>query len=137
MARMSDLASRYGSPNRTARFTLLAVVVLVVAALLGWLVWVMVVHSRPLVHSQTVSYQVVDDHAATARFAVVRREAEVRASCLLRAYAEDHAVVGEANVPVAAGVPLRTTVEATVRTERRATSVELLGCTSEGQSRRR
>jgi hypothetical protein len=137
MARMSDLASRYGSPNRTARFALLSVVVVVVAGLLAWLVWVMVVQSRPLVHSQAVSYQVVDEHAATARFTVVRREADVRASCLLRAYAEDHAVVGEANVPVAAGEPRRTTIGATVRTERRATSVELLGCVSEGQSRRR
>ena len=134
---MSDLASRYGSPNRTARFAMLSVVVVVVAALLAWLVWAMVVHSRPLVHSQAVGYQVVDDHAATARFTVVRREADVRASCLLRAYAADHAVVGEANVPGAAGEPRRTTVDATVRTERRATSVELIGCVSAGQSHRR
>ena len=134
---MSDLASRYGSPNRTARFAQLTVVAVVVAALLVWLVWVMMVHSRPLVHSQALSYQVEGDHAASARFTVVRRGADVRASCLLRAYAEDHAVVGEANVPVAAGEPRRTTIGATVRTERRATTVELLGCVSEGQSRRR
>jgi len=60
----------------------------------------------------------------------------VRASCLLRAYAEDHSVVGELPVPVESGAPTRSVV-ATVRTERRATAVELVGCSAPGQEERR
>ena len=52
---------------------------------------------------------------------------------MLRAYAEDHTVVGELSfTPERSG---RT--DQTVRTERRATSVELMGCTAEGQNRPR
>ena len=49
----------------------------------------------------------------------------MRATCLLRAFAEDHSVVGELSFTPEYGAdqPL----EETVRTERRATSLELIG----------
>ena len=47
------------------------------------------------------------------------------ASCLLRAIAEDHTTVGEV-----AFEPVDGRNEVSVRTERRATSVELVGCTA-------
>jgi hypothetical protein len=103
---------------------------------LAWLVWVTVVHSRPLVSSKLVGFDVPSEHVATARFAVTRRESDVPASCLLRAYAEDHAIVGERSMRVAAGHGTRM-VEASLRTERRATAVEVVGCTAPGQQQRR
>jgi hypothetical protein len=75
-------------------------------------------------------------HAVTARFTVVRRDAGVEASCLLRAFASDHSIVGELNVPVAGGDPV-STLSSTVRTEREATTVDLVGCTTAGQRQAR
>jgi hypothetical protein len=61
----------------------------------------------------------------------------VRASCLLRAYAEDHSVVGERHVAVGPERRARVTLTSSVRTEREATSVELIGCTTAEQKRPR
>jgi hypothetical protein len=55
----------------------------------------------------------------------------VQASCTLRAYAEDHTTVGELTFSPEPGSGSRQ-VE-TIRTERRATSVESVGCTAPGQ----
>ena len=41
-----------------------------------------------------MTYDVRGQHAAEARVTVVRRSADVEASCLLRASASDHSVVG-------------------------------------------
>ena len=69
------------------------------AVFLGWLVWVILYHGRPLVQSELVTYDVRGQHAAEARVTVVRRSADVEASCLLRASASDHSVVGELSLP--------------------------------------
>jgi hypothetical protein len=127
-----DLIERYGRPSRTRRPLVVAVAGLLAVVGLGWLVWTSVEHSRPEVSSQLVGYGVRGDHAVTASFTVVRRDTGVRATCLLRALAADHAVVGELNVPVTSG-PLTARVESTVRTERRADSVDLIGCTADGR----
>jgi len=131
---VSDLASRYGAPHRLRRPAVLGVAVLLAAAFVAWLVWAVAFHGRPEVTSELVSYDVqAGEHATKASFAAVRRSADVTASCLLRAYAADHSVVGEATVTVGPGGATSSTQGTTVRTERRATSVELVGCTAEGQ----
>jgi hypothetical protein len=127
-----DLAERYGTPSRARRPLLVALVTLLAVVGLGWLVWTAVEHSRPQVTSQLVRYDVAGEHAATAGFTVVRRDPGVRATCLLRAFAADHSIVGELNVPVSSG-PLTQRVDRTVRTERRADSVDLIGCSASGQ----
>ncbi len=135
-----DLAERYGtgrSARRRTRLAVAAAVVTLAVAGLVWLVWVMLVHGRPLVHSDLVSFDPRGQHAVDARFTVVRRSADVQADCLLRAYASDHSIVGELNVPVGRSVPTTTTLDATVRTERLATSVEMVGCSADGQPQRR
>jgi hypothetical protein len=96
----------------------------------------MIFHGRPEVTSQLVGYDVQGEHAATATYTVVRRDSGVRASCLLRALAEDHAVVGELTVPVTSG-PTTVRMRSTVRTERRAGSVELVGCNTPDRPARR
>ena len=134
---MTDLAERYGSPSTTSRKAVVAVVVLLAGAGLSWLVWVMLVQGRPLVQSDLVGFDPVDDHKASATFTVVRRDADVAASCLLRAVAADHTIVGELDVAVGPGGETTQTLERTVRTERAATSVDVVGCTADGQSRPR
>ena len=132
---MSDLTHRYGSPRRGQRTLVLAVVALVVTAGLAWLVWAIVLNSSPQVRSAIISFDVRGQHQAVARYSVVRSSREVRASCLLRAYAEDHSVVGERNVAVGPEHPASATLTSSVRTEREATSVDLIGCTTAEQKR--
>ncbi|MGN6574667.1 MAG: DUF4307 domain-containing protein [Nocardioides sp.] len=134
---MTDLSERYGSPSATRRKAIVAVVVVLVAAGLSWLVWVMLEHGRPEAQSSLVSFDAVGQHAAVATFTVVRRSEDIEASCLLRALAADHTIVGELEVPVGPGGPRVQTLERTVRTERQATSVDVLGCSTPGQPQRR
>jgi hypothetical protein len=122
-----DLTERYGAPPRARRPLILAVVGVLAVAGVAWVVWVVVFASRPEVTSQLVAYQVRGEHAATATYTVVRRDADVRASCLLQALADDHAVVGELEVPVTSG-PTSIRLTSSVRTERRAATVQLVGC---------
>jgi hypothetical protein len=130
------LAERYGAPSRARRPLVVGLVAVLVVASAAWLAWVMVFHGRPEVTSQLVGYDVQGEHAATATYTVVRRDSGVRASCLLRALAEDHAVVGELTVPVTSG-PTTVRMRSTVRTERRAGSVELVGCNTPDRPARR
>jgi hypothetical protein len=134
---VTDLAARYGTRSEGRRRALVAVVVVVAAAGLAWLVWAMLVHGRPLAQSDINGFETVDQHRTTASFTVVRRDADVVASCLLRAFAADHSIVGELDVTVGPGGDTRQTLERSIRTEREATSVEVMGCTADGQSQRR
>jgi len=133
---MTDLANRYGAPSPARRRALVGLVVLVAAAGLAWLAWAAIYQSTPKVQSDSTGFEIVDDHSATAEFTVVRSDADIRATCFLRAIAEDHSIVGELTEAIRPGAET-TQVKVTIRTERRATTVELLGCTAPGQNRRR
>ena len=91
-----------------------------------------VTYTTPDVTSDLVSFEVTDDHETRARLDVRLGEDDVEATCRLRAFAEDHTPVGEL-----AFTPVRGTNEVVIRTERRATTVEKLGCTAPGQPRPR
>jgi hypothetical protein len=132
-----DLAQRYGTAPTHRRRLVTAGVVLLALVAVAWLAWVIAFHGRPLVRSDLVSFDVRGEHAAAATFTVVRRSEDVEASCLLRATAADHSIVGELNFTVDAGSPETSTLTREVRTERAATSVALLGCVAEGQNQRR
>jgi hypothetical protein len=134
---VTDLSERYGSPSGTRTKALVALVVVLVAAGLSWLAWVMLEHGRPEAQSSLVSFSAEGEHAAVARFSVVRRSADIEADCLLRAFAADHMIVGELNVTVGPGEPTTETLQRTIRTEREATSVDLVGCSTDGQTQRR
>jgi hypothetical protein len=125
------LADRYGAPSPVRRRVLVGAVGVVVAGFLGWLAWAAWFHATPPVESELVTWAVVDDHEATATVTVSLQEG-VAASCVVRAVAEDHATVGEV-----AFTPTDGSNEVSVRTERRATALTLVGCTAEGQPRPR
>ena len=129
------LADRYGAPRPGRRRALLAGCAVVVLAFLGWLAWTTWEHANPRVDSELLSFEVVDEHTVTAVVQIELAEDDVVARCLLRAIAEDHSAVGDLSFTPDPGAGDR--VEVTIRTERRATSVESLGCLADGQSRRR
>ena len=128
------LADRYGRPAPWRRTAVVVGSGLVGVLGCAWLAWSTLFHATPDVSSEIVGWEVVDDHAITARIDVVLRgDAEdLGATCQVRAIAADHTVVGEASFVPEDG---RNKVE--VRTERRATSVESVGCTSADQRRAR
>jgi hypothetical protein len=133
---MTDLANRYGTPNPARRRVLVGLVGVVAAAGLGWMAWVVIYQSNPKVHSELSSFKVIDEHTVTATLTVVRRESDTDATCYLRALADDHTNVGESSTTVDSG-PKRQSVTIELRTERRATAVESLGCTAPGQNARK
>ena len=127
----TDLADRYGTAPRWRRPVAVSLGVVLAVVGLGWLGWTMWFHTTPAVRSELVSFEVTSDHETAARLDV-RVGDGVDATCRLRAFAEDHTPVGEL-----AFSPTSGTNEVVIRTERRATTVEKLGCTSEGQPRPR
>ena len=132
----TDLAERYGTGSRRRRPVVVALAVVLLLAGAAWVTWAAGHHGRPSVTSQLAAYQVRGEHAVRTTFTVTRRDPRVAASCLLQAVAADHSGVGELTVPVRSG-PASSRVSATLRTERRATTVELLGCTAPDQPGRR
>jgi hypothetical protein len=134
---VTDLATRYGTPRPVRRRLLVAGASIIALAFLGWLAWVIVEHSAPEVTSDVVSFEILDQHSASATFTVARRTSEVEASCLLRAQAADHSIVGELNVTVGPGGNRVERLTETVRTARMATTVDVVGCRAEGQKHRR
>lgn len=130
------LAERYGR-DRTSRGRGVVVASgLLGAVALGWLLWVIWFESTPAAQSQLQTYDVVSGDLATAQVTVTLADPEVEASCLVRASAADSSVVGERNFQVT-GVEGPQRLEVEVRTEREATTVEMIGCTAPGQSRPR
>ena len=133
MSAPTDLSDRYGAPAPWRRAVLLGLSVALAAAFLGWLGWTIWAQSTPEVESEMVGWEAVGEHEASAVVQIELDDDAEGVSCVLRAYAEDHTVVGELNfTPDRSGLD-----QQTIRTERLATSVELLGCTADGQNRRR
>ena len=131
----TDLASRYGT-SRTHRLPTVVGVVIALAGL-GWLGWAIWGQSDPKVTSALVTFDVANPHSASARIQVHLQSTDVRATCTLKATARDHTVVGERDVVVPQDRGRTMVLEPRIRTERKATSVELEGCVANGQKRPR
>ena len=134
----AGLEERYGVPRPGVRRAVVGGSALVAVLGLSWLGWTAYVHSTPRVASEIVSFRVLDEHQVTARVDVRVADADVAGSCTLRAFAEDHTIVGEARFEVGgARFVDGARIARAIRTERRATAVELLGCTAPDQPRPR
>ena len=146
---MTDLADRYASKRR-GRLVVVVAATVVAVAFLGWLAWSTWSYSTPEIRSELVSYEVTGEHEAVALVDVHLKDRNIVGTCTLQAFATDHTVVGERVFEVPGpeegadeGTEGATddqdggTMAVTVRTERRATSVELVGCTTPDQSRPR
>ena len=135
MSTQDALTERYGAPSAARRRLLLVATVLLALVFLGWLAWTVAGHSRTQVTSELEGFSVIDDSTVSAVLVVNLQDDDVEASCRLRAFAEDHTTVGELAFTPDPTAGRRQVVE--IRTERRATSVESLGCTADGQNRPR
>jgi hypothetical protein len=129
-----SLAERYGEPSAHRRRLLVAATAVLALVFLGWLTWTVVGHTQTEVTSELEGFSVIDDSTVSVVL-VVSLADDVEATCRLRAFAEDHTNVGEVAFTPDPGVGRRHVVE--IRTERRATAVESLGCTTDGQKRPR
>ena len=132
----TDLAARYGRTGPRRRPLLFGVAGLLAVGGLAWLVWVAFVQSTPTVASRLVSFDVTSATSVSATLEV-ERTADVAAVCRLQAKAEDFAIVGEVTVTVPADGPRRRSLTTTLTTQRRATAVVLVGCTTEDSRRAR
>jgi Domain of unknown function (DUF4307) len=138
VSQQDSLTERYGASSPVARRALVAVVVVVAAAFFGWVAWTALEQGNPEATSELVGWTVDDEHQVTARVDVRIDDDDVVATCRLRAIAEDHTVVGELHFDVrAADLEDGNVLERTIRTERLATSVERVGCTTPDQPRPR
>ncbi|HWJ12038.1 MAG TPA: DUF4307 domain-containing protein [Nocardioides sp.] len=130
-----SLARRYGAPSPGRRVATLVLAGVVAAGFLGWLLWAMLFHSNPEISSEEIGHEVLDDHTATIRVQIEIDDDIDEPECALRAISHDKAVVGETTFsPDPDQGPV---YEVEVRTERRATTVEWLGCKAPGQPRYR
>jgi hypothetical protein len=131
----STLEERYGAPSRGRRRLLVLLSAVLAVAFVGWLAWVIHDQTSPEVSSELETFSIDDAHTVTAVLVVHLASDDVKASCLLRAYAEDHTTVGDHSFTPDPSAGRRQVV--TFRTERQATSVEKVGCTAPGQDRPR
>lgn len=129
-----DLAERYRGPGRAQRLVALVVVATLVVSGVGLLTWTVIFQSNPSVRSDLTAFTVPDDHRAVATITVARASRSTKATCRLRALAADYTVVGEVDRRVFDG-PAEQTLRVELRTERRATAVDLVGCTTPDQPR--
>ena len=136
---MSDLlAERYGGPRRARRMMLLVLVGVLVVAGLGWVAWAAWFHSNQPIRGRIVSFETVSPHEVRARVDLDVADpekgtgtgTETTGTCLLRATAVDHSIVGELNVRVEEIDP-DTDPWISIRTEREATTVELVRCSAD------
>lgn len=134
---MTDLAERYGTHRPVRRVVTIGAAAAVVVALLAWLAWAAWFQGRPDVQSAQRNFAIAGQHTAKSTVEVKLRSTSIEASCVLRALAEDHSVVGELNFRVSGKDGEHQTFEKVMRTERRPTTVELIGCTTVDQVRPR
>jgi hypothetical protein len=127
----SDLSQRYGAPAPWRRQALVAATAVLALVFLAWVAWVAWSHGTPAAESELVSYDVRSASSAIAHIDV-QLEDGADATCRVRAFAEDHTTVGEISF-----TPQQGRNDVVIRTERLATSVDLIGCTTPDQERPR
>ena len=89
------LERRYGTRRPGRRLAVIVVTVLVAGAGLGWLFWAAIVHANPAVDADVAGFHVKSVHRVEATVEVRVRDNDSAGTCLLRASAQDHSVVGE------------------------------------------
>ncbi|GAA1587427.1 hypothetical protein GCM10009804_49400 [Kribbella hippodromi] len=132
----TDLNARYGKPGRSRRPLVIGGLGVLALVALVWLVWVAWIQSNPAVTSQLQGFEVVSPTSAKATITVDRSKSE-EASCRVQAKAADFSIVGEVTVTVPADSARHQTLPVTLTTQRSATSVVLVGCTTPTQHRPR
>jgi hypothetical protein len=122
------LAQRYGADRPRRRGPVIAAAAVLVTALLVWASWAAWFQDEPSIEANVTAYDVVSTHEVRVEVAVHFRDKDPHGSCLLRASARDHSIVGERNMTAAELRDARGSW-ISIRTERRATTATLVRCT--------
>jgi Domain of unknown function (DUF4307) len=122
------LRRRYPKP-RMPRPLLVGLIGVGVVLALTWLVWTALLHSRPAVAAQVVSFRIDSDTSVSATISIERRDPSLPATCRVLAQATDYQPVGEQQVPIAASTNRVVEADLMFTTLRRATAVVVKGCT--------
>ena len=122
-ARIPTPPGRYGTPSRSRRVALIAAVGAVVVLFLGWLVWAAWHHANTTVSGDITSFSVVSPHEIAVTISVQRATGAL-VVCTVEARASDHELVAAQDVTVPAGQSGSVQVDATIRTDREATSAD-------------
>ncbi len=130
------MSDRYGAASPARRRLVILVSGLVGLVALAWVAWATWFETTPDVQSSLRTFSVVDEHTVKTSVGVHLSDEGVVASCKVRAYGRDHSIVGELNFKVTGETGTRPH-DVTFRTEREATSVEVVGCTTKDQARPR
>ncbi|MFC6152680.1 DUF4307 domain-containing protein [Nocardioides yefusunii] len=132
MSTPTDLKARYGAPSPVLRQVGRGAVLVLGVVFVGWVLWAAAFHATPPVKSELFSFDVNDEHSVTVVLDVTLADGVDDADCLVRAQSEDKSVVGEISF-----TPIQGRQEIEMRTDRRATAVEVLGCRTPDEPRRR
>ncbi|MEP6817024.1 MAG: DUF4307 domain-containing protein [Marmoricola sp.] len=126
------MAERYGTHRPVRRLAVIVVTVLFAGAALGWLAWAAWFQANPAIQAAVAAFDVKGEHRIDATVEIRPRDRNVLGTCLLRASAEDHSIVGEVDFRVRGAADKYQKVFP-VRTERLATTVEIIRCTQDRQ----
>jgi hypothetical protein len=119
-------ATRY--PRRTRRPLLIAVVAVVAAIGLGWLLWAAYDHARPPVAGDINVFSIDSNEQVSFTLTVQRRDPSVPAGCRVIAQAANFETVGEKTINVPAATTTLVNLHQQLKTIRRATSVSVSQC---------
>ena len=121
---MTDLGARYGTSKRPRWFwpLIAAVGITIGIAFAAWVGF----QDKPIT-ARVWGYDVVDDHKVTVKLDVVRPD-PLDIECTVYAQGDDHSIVGEKTVDVAAGKAEKTRITIDVQTERKAVTGVLKTC---------
>ena len=122
------LRRRYPKP-RVSRPLLVSLTSVGVVLALTWLVWTALLHSRPVVAAEVVTFRIDSDTSIAATISVERRDPSLPVTCRVLAQAADFQPVGEQLVPVAASSDHVVNASVVLTTLRRATAVVVRDCT--------
>lgn len=128
-SRSAALDARYGRTGGGRKPLVYGVVGALALVALVWLLWAALIQSNPPVSSRLLGFRITSPTSATATIQVDRTKS-VEAQCRVQAKAADFSIVGEITVTVPADSPRQQAVDATLTTQRAATAVVLVGCTT-------
>jgi hypothetical protein len=126
-ARIPTPPGRYGAPSRGRRLALTCAIVAVAALFLGWLGWAAWHHASTNVTGDVTSFTVVSPHEIKVTIDVDRATGD-RVVCTVEARASDHGLVATQDIDIPAGQSGSVQVEATIRTDREATTAAVTVC---------
>lgn len=120
------MAERYGTPPAHRRTALIATCTCIVVLGCGWLAWAAWGQNSDQVRGELASFDVRSDHEVAVSIDLRRSQGDP-VVCTVIAKAADFAIVGADDVTIPGGDDA-VTFDATVRTDRRATSATVEDC---------